>query len=102
MTLSTSQKAPPLFVRSELQAQIPVLIGISWVFNEQRGYWEANRIGNLQQCPYGGIPITPLQVRQIAALHGCAFGKLLLGPALGPPQGLDSLCKCPPDLRLGY
>ena len=48
------------------------------------------------------LSIPPLQVRQIAALHRCALGELLLRPIPRAPERFDPPSKEFQDLGLGY
>ncbi len=53
----------------------------SFVFQQRRNQ-HSERIGNFKKRPNGRIPEAPLQVSNVAALHGCVLGKILLGPIL--------------------
>jgi hypothetical protein len=81
-------KSHPRFLYDPSDSPHPIRIGIILLLafsTKKRRYGDANRIGNLNKRPHGGISIAPLQVSQIAALNGGALGKLLLGPALRSP-----------------
>jgi hypothetical protein len=57
---------------------------------EQFWYLNTQCVRHSDQRSYGGIPAPQFQVRQVAAFHDGAFGKLLLGPASRIPEVLDA------------
>ena len=68
---------------------------------EQRRDCGAEGVRHFDERPNGRISVPPLQVPQIAALHRCALGELLLRPILRAPERFDPLSKEFQNLGLG-